>query len=143
MPKSKRPPTAASPASRPPATSFTRATSPARWPSFSEENGGLFRYEDFAAYTAKLEEPVSHRLSRLHVYKNPPLPRAPPSYSRSTSLKAMTSRDGTQFPDYIHTAVEAVKLAMADRDKYLGDMDFITIPYRGLLSKEYANTAAP
>jgi gamma-glutamyltranspeptidase / glutathione hydrolase len=31
-----------------------------------------------------------------------------------------------------------VKLAMADREKYLGDMDFIKIPYDGLLSKEYA-----
>src|SRR5262249_47221605 len=28
--------------------------------------------------------------------------------------------------------------AMADRDKYLGDMDFVKIPYRGLLSDEYA-----
>ncbi len=34
--------------------------------------------------------------------------------------------------------MEAVKLAMADREKYLGDMDFIKIPYDGLLSKDYA-----
>ena len=31
-----------------------------------------------------------------------------------------------------------MKLAMADREKYLGDMDFIKIPYAGLLSKDYA-----
>jgi len=31
-----------------------------------------------------------------------------------------------------------MKLAMADREKYLGDQDFIKIPYDGLLSKEYA-----
>src|SRR5207244_1697818 len=40
--------------------------------------------------------------------------------------------------DYIHISAEAVKLAMADREKFLGDMDFITIPYGGLLSKDYA-----
>jgi gamma-glutamyltranspeptidase / glutathione hydrolase len=34
--------------------------------NFSEENGGLFRYEDFANYTARVEEPVSVNLSRLH-----------------------------------------------------------------------------
>src|SRR5262249_42912703 len=34
---------------------------------------------------------------------------------------------------------EAIKLAMADRDTYMGDMDFIKIPYSGLLSKEYAS----
>jgi gamma-glutamyltranspeptidase/glutathione hydrolase len=49
-------------------------------------------------------------------------------------LKAM----GHNSADYIHTSVEAMKLAMADREKYLGDMDFIKIPYAGLLSKEYA-----
>jgi gamma-glutamyltranspeptidase / glutathione hydrolase len=50
-------------------------------------------------------------------------------------LKAM----GHNSVDYIHTSVEAIKLAMADRDKYLGDMDFIRIPYEGLLSKRYAD----
>jgi len=46
---------------------------------------------------------------------------------------------GHNSADYIHTNVEALKLAMADRETYLGDMDFIKIPYAGLLSKEYAN----
>ena len=45
---------------------------------------------------------------------------------------------GHNSPDFLHTSVEAVKLAMADREKYLGDMDFIKIPYGGLLSKDYA-----
>ncbi|MGB7723598.1 MAG: gamma-glutamyltransferase, partial [Bryobacteraceae bacterium] len=37
-----------------------------------------------------------------------------------------------------HTSAEAIKLAMADRDTFLGDMDFIRIPYAGLLSDQYA-----
>src|SRR5258708_35299218 len=45
---------------------------------------------------------------------------------------------GQNTPDFLHTSVEAVKLAMADREKYLGDMDYIKIPYDGLLSKDYA-----
>jgi gamma-glutamyltranspeptidase/glutathione hydrolase len=49
-------------------------------------------------------------------------------------LKAL----GLNSADYIHTSVEATKLAMADREKYLGDMDFIKIPYDVLLSKDYA-----
>ena len=65
--------------------------------------------------------------------------RGRPSSSPSTSSKASTSRRwGTTAPTYIHTSAEAVKLAMGDREKYLGDMDFITIPYEGLLSKDYA-----
>jgi len=45
---------------------------------------------------------------------------------------------GLNSADYIHTSAEAIKLAMADRDAFLGDMDFIRIPYVGLLSNEYA-----
>src|SRR5580704_7576441 len=106
---------------------------------FSEENGGLFRYEDFASYSAKLEEPVSTDYRGYTVYKNPSASQGPAELFALNILEGYDLKKmGHNSPDYIHTAVEAVKLAMADRDKYLGDMDFITIPYRGLLSKEYA-----
>jgi gamma-glutamyltranspeptidase/glutathione hydrolase len=45
---------------------------------------------------------------------------------------------GQNSADYIHVSAEAVKLAMADREKYMGDMDFVKIPYEGLLSRDYA-----
>ena len=45
---------------------------------------------------------------------------------------------GLNSAKYIHTTAEALKLAMGDREKYLGDMDFIKIPFEGLLSKDYA-----
>jgi gamma-glutamyltranspeptidase / glutathione hydrolase len=38
----------------------------------------------------------------------------------------------------LHTVVEAVKLAFADRDQYYGDPKFSKIPEETLLSKEYA-----
>jgi len=41
-------------------------------------------------------------------------------------------------PEYLHTVVEAVKLAFADRDRYYGDPKFSEIPEQILLSKEYA-----
>ncbi len=49
-------------------------------------------------------------------------------------LKAM----GHNSPQYLHTVVEAVKLAFADRDRYYGDPKFSKIPEEILLSKEYA-----
>jgi gamma-glutamyltranspeptidase/glutathione hydrolase len=40
--------------------------------------------------------------------------------------------------DYIHTIVEALKLAYADRDTYYADPEFVQVPGEGLLSKAYA-----
>jgi len=107
--------------------------------AFSEANGGLFRYEDFAEYTAKVETPVSIDYRGYEIYKNPSASQGPTelialNLLEGYDLKAM----GQNSPDFLHTSVEAVKLAMADREKYLGDMDFIKIPYDGLLSKQYA-----
>jgi gamma-glutamyltranspeptidase/glutathione hydrolase len=106
---------------------------------FSEESGGLFRYEDFAGYTAKLEEPVSTNYRGYTVYKNASASQGPTELIALNLLEGYDLKKmGLNSADYIHTSVEAIKLAMADRDKYLGDMDFIKIPYSGLLSKEYA-----
>jgi gamma-glutamyltranspeptidase/glutathione hydrolase len=107
--------------------------------AFSETNGGLFRYEDFADYTAEVETPVSIDYRGYQIYKNPSASQGPTelialNLLEGYDLKAM----GQNSPDFLHTSVEAVKLAMGDREKYLGDMDFIKIPYDGLLSKDYA-----
>jgi gamma-glutamyltranspeptidase/glutathione hydrolase len=106
---------------------------------FSEENGGLFRYEDFAAYTAKVETPVATDYRGYTVHKNPSATQGPAelfalNLLEGYDLKAMKHNSA----GYIHANVEALKLAMADRDQHLGDMDFIQIPFAGLLSKEYA-----
>jgi gamma-glutamyltranspeptidase/glutathione hydrolase len=107
--------------------------------TFSEANGGLFRYEDFAEYTAKVEVPVSTTYRGYQVYKNPSASQGPTELIALNLLEGFDLRAmGHNTPEFLHTSVEAVKLAMADREKYLGDMDFIKIPYAGLLSKEYA-----
>ncbi len=107
--------------------------------TFSEQNGGLFRYEDFANYTAKVETPASTDYRGYRVYKNRSNTQGPAelillNILEGYDLKAM----GHNSAEYIHTSAEALKLAFADREKFLGDTDFINIPFEGLLSKEYA-----
>jgi gamma-glutamyltranspeptidase/glutathione hydrolase len=107
--------------------------------SFSEANGGLFRYDDFAEYTAEVETPVSIDYRGYRIYKNPSASQGPTELITLNLLEGFDLKAlGHNTADFLHTSVEAVKLAMADREKYLGDQDFVKIPYDGLLSKEYA-----
>lgn len=106
---------------------------------FSEENGGLFRYEDFARYSAKIEEPVFVDYRGYQVYKNPSANQGPAELFALNLLEGYDLKKmGHNSTEYIHTCVEAIKLAFADREKFLGDMDFIRIPFEGLLSDGYA-----
>jgi gamma-glutamyltranspeptidase/glutathione hydrolase len=106
---------------------------------FSEEHGGLFRYEDFASYTAKIEEPVSLDYRGYQVFKNPSANQGPAELFALGLLEGYDLKKlGHNSVEYIHTSVEAIKLAFADREKFLGDMDFIRIPFEGLLSEDYA-----
>jgi gamma-glutamyltranspeptidase / glutathione hydrolase len=108
---------------------------------FSEEQGGLFRYEDFASYTDKVETPVSVDYRGYKVYKNPSASQGPTELFALNILEGYDLKKlGHNSADYVHTSIEAVKLALADREKYLGDADFVPIPYEGLLSKDYART---
>ncbi|MBM3739282.1 MAG: gamma-glutamyltransferase family protein, partial [Acidobacteria bacterium] len=106
--------------------------------AFSEANGGLFRYEDFAGYTALVEETASFNYRGYQVHKNPSANQGPAelfvlNLLEGYDLKAL----GHNSAAYIHTSVEALKLGFADRDQYLGDAEFIRIPWAGLLSKSY------
>lgn len=106
---------------------------------FSEQNGGLFRYEDFAGYNAEVETPVHINYRGYEIYKNPSATQGPTELFALNMLEGYDLKKlGHNSPEFIHTSVEAVKLAMADREKYLGDADFIKIPYDTLLSKQYA-----
>jgi gamma-glutamyltranspeptidase/glutathione hydrolase len=49
---------------------------------------------------------------------------------------------GYASADYLHTIVEAMKLAYADRDSYYADPAFVKVPSEGLLSKAYAKERA-
>ena len=106
--------------------------------AFSEAHGGLFRYDDFASYKVRIEEPVSCSYRGYEVYKNPSANQGPSELFtlgilEGFNLKAM----GHNSADYIHVSVEAIKLAFADREKFLADQDFVPIPFRTLLSPAY------
>ena len=101
--------------------------------------GGAVPLRGLCRLHRQVETPVSTTYRGYEVYKNPSANQGPAELFALNMLEGFDLRAmGLNSADYIHTSAEAVKLAMGDREKYLGDMDFITIPYEGLLSKGYA-----
>jgi gamma-glutamyltranspeptidase/glutathione hydrolase len=106
---------------------------------FSEKNGGLLRAADFAAFHARVEEPTKTTYRGYEVYKTGFWAQGPAMLELLNILEGYDLRATKHNSvDYIHTLVEAMKLAFADRDKYYGDPDFVKVPAKELLSKEYA-----
>ena len=46
---------------------------------------------------------------------------------------------GNLSADYVHVVTEALKLAMADRDAYYADPEFVDVPISALLSDDYTD----
>ncbi len=106
---------------------------------FCESQGGLLRYEDFATYEVIVEAPVSASYRGHDVFKNASATQGPAELLALTILEGFDlAAMGHGSADHIHVMAEAVKLAMADRERFMGDAAFLEIPFEGLLSKDYA-----
>lgn len=106
---------------------------------FSKANHGLLRYDDLASFRLKPEEPVSTEYRGYKVYKPGFWSQGPAMIEALNIIEGYDVRAmGLNSADYIHKAVEALKLAYADRDSYYGDPKSNNIPAQVLLSKEYA-----
>jgi len=117
---------------------FYRGDIAHRIDAFSKANGGLLRYEDMAAFRLEPEEAVSTTFHGYTVYKPGFWSQGPSMIETLNILEGFNLADlKLNSADYIHTLVEALKLAYADRDTYYGDPKFTKIPADKLLSKEY------
>ncbi len=107
---------------------------------FVEQNHGLLRYEDMAAFRLQPEDAVSTNYRGYQVYK-PGFWSQGPAMIEALNILSGFNLSAMRFnsADYIHTLVEALKLAYADRDTYYGDPKFNKIPMETLLSMKYAD----
>jgi gamma-glutamyltranspeptidase / glutathione hydrolase len=105
---------------------------------FSEENRGLLRYEDMASFRVEPEEPVKTSYQGYEIYKSGFWSQGPVMIQALNILKGFDlAAMGWNSAQFIHTVVEALKLAYADRDTYYADPAFAQIPPE-LLTDEYA-----
>jgi len=111
---------------------------------YMQANGGLIAAGDFARFAAKVGQPVEADYRGYQVYKAGFWTQGPAMVETLNILEGFDLKKlGHNSVDYIHTLAEALKLGMADRDRYYGDPDFVKIPMAELLSKNYAALRRP
>jgi len=106
-----------------------------------QANGGLITKEDLAAYQPVMRQPIRGTY-RGYEIASMPLPSSGGVHlvQMLNVLEGFSVRElGHNTAQTIHLMAESMKLAYADRSKFLGDSDFVTVPVAGLTSKSYAN----
>src|SRR5499427_7325545 len=102
------------------------------------EKGGFLRKPDLAAHKTPVVGPLEARYRGYTVYKTGPLTQGPYLLQTLRLLEGFDLKKmGFNSADYIHTVIEAEKLALADRDEYYGDPNFAKVPMQQLLSDQY------
>ena len=123
---------------------FYRGPIARRIGDYMQKNGGLIAADDFARFAAKVGQPVETDFHGYQVYKAGFWTQGPAMIETLNMLEGFDLKKmGHNSPAYIHTLTEALKLALADRDRYYGDPNFVKIPATELLSKNYAALRRP
>ncbi|MIC56382.1 gamma-glutamyltransferase [Escherichia coli] len=109
-----------------------------------QKNGGLITKEDLAAYKAVERTPISGDYRGYQVYSMPP-----PSSGGIHIVQILNilenfdmKKYGFGSADAMQIMAEAEKYAYADRSEYLGDPDFVKVPWQALTNKAYAKSIA-
>ena len=123
---------------------FYRGPIARRIGTYMQANGGLITADDFAKFAAKVGQPVETEYRGYQVFKAGFWTQGPAMLETLNMLEGFDLKKmGHNSPAYIHTLAEAIKLGLADRDRYYGDPNFVKIPMSELLSKEYAALRRP
>jgi len=111
--------------------------------AFLKEKAAPFELADFAEFFARIEQPSVTSYRGYEVYKHGFGGQGPVLLEALNILENFDLRSmRLNSPEYLHTVVEALKLAYADRDTYYADPAFVRVPGEGLLSKAYAKERA-
>ena len=106
-----------------------------------QRGGGLITKEDLRNYRAKWRTPIQITYRGHTIYSMPP-----PSSGGVTMGEILNIMEGYDTlpafgtAAYVHLLTEAMRRAFVDRNRWLGDPDFVHMPIERLLSKSYAAT---
>lgn len=103
---------------------------------------GIMSLEDLKNYDIRVNEPVSGTYRGYEI-----LTSAPPSSGGAHIIQILNILENYNLKDipagstkFYHLLSESMKMAFADRAKFMGDTEFIKIPLKGVIDKDYAKT---
>src|SRR5687767_1268973 len=103
-------------------------------------NGGIITLEDLRTYEPTLRTPLRTTYRGHEILTMPP-----PSSGGIALIEMLNMLDAYDLKSmqwgsaqYTHTLIEAMRRAFADRAQFLGDTDFVKVPVRALVSREFA-----
>ena len=106
---------------------------------YLDSKNGIITLEDFKAYEAIWRDPVVFNYKDLKI-----ISMSPPSSGGVCLAQILKLIEPYPIKDYGHNSLktiqvitEAERRAYADRSFYLGDPDFVSIPYKKLISTDY------
>ncbi|HEX2836111.1 MAG TPA: gamma-glutamyltransferase [Thermoanaerobaculia bacterium] len=104
-------------------------------------NGGILTAEDLRTYEATIRKPLRTTYRGYEILTMPP-----PSSGGIALIEMLNMLEaydlksmGWHSSQYVHTVVEVMRRAFADRAQFLGDTDFVKVPVAGIVSRAYAN----
>ncbi len=106
-----------------------------------QRGGGIITRADLAAYQPAWREPIRVNYRGWTVYSMPPSSSGGVTMALTLNiLEGWRNLPPSGSAQLLHIETEAMRRAFTDRNRYLGDPDFVRMPLPQLLSKEYAAT---
>jgi len=106
-----------------------------------QRGGGLITKDDLGRYRAKWRTPIQITYRGTTIYSMPPSSSGGVTMAEILNiLEGYDTLPAFGTAAYVHLVTEAMRRAFIDRNRWLGDPEFVDMPLDRLLSKSYAAT---
>ncbi len=112
-------------------------------------DGGEMTLDDLASFSPKTRAPFVTRFRQYNVVSMPPPSSGGIVLAQILAMLETRAMDlqnavakGHNSADYVHLVVECLKHAFADRARWLGDADFVDVPFETMLDPVRLEAAA-